>query len=95
MDYSKVDADELEEGMHLRQQTGILEVLPSITRISCRYCPDPIVWVNLQGGLLHSEADLLTIFLQITLKRSNWSHIVVIYGESWQIGTIWRMQRTK
>jgi hypothetical protein len=47
MDYSKVDADELKEEIHHRQQMGIPNVLPRITRISCRCCPDPIVSVNL------------------------------------------------
>ena len=47
MDYSKVDSDELKEEIYHRQQMGIPDVLPRITRISCRCRADPIVWVNL------------------------------------------------
>ena len=47
MDYSRVDSDELKEENYLRHQVGIPDVLLSITRTSCRRCPDPIVWVNL------------------------------------------------
>jgi hypothetical protein len=41
------DADELKEEICRRQEIGIPDVLPRITRISCRCCPDPIVSVNL------------------------------------------------
>jgi hypothetical protein len=47
MDYSKVDADELKEEIYLRQLIGITDVLPRITRIYSRCCPDQIVSVNL------------------------------------------------
>jgi hypothetical protein len=47
MDYSKINSDELKEEIYRRQQMGIPDVLPRITRISCRCCPHPIVSVNL------------------------------------------------
>ena len=47
MDYSKVDADELKEEIYLRQMMGIPDVLPRISRISCRCCTYPIMSVAL------------------------------------------------
>jgi hypothetical protein len=49
MDYSKVDAEELKEEIYLRQQMGIPDVLPRISRISCRCCHEPILSVSLHG----------------------------------------------
>jgi hypothetical protein len=62
MDYSKVDADELKEEIYHRQMMGIPDVMPRISRISCRCCHEPIMSVSLHWKDHYKPRQAPTLF---------------------------------
>jgi hypothetical protein len=84
MDYSKVDADELKKEIYHRQLMGILDVLPRITRISCRCCPDPDVLVNLHWSNSYQPRQALPCLMAdhqpILAAACSWRGVD---GEEW------------
>jgi hypothetical protein len=84
MDYSKVDSDELKEEIYHRQMMGIPDVMPRISRISCRCCHEPIMSVALHWKDHYKPREALPCLMcghqPILTAACSW---VGGYGKEW------------